>query len=266
MRASLRPLSPAPQTVPLGDADEEAASLGQAKLVIRRIIAEGQDRPSLVARIACDVGAEILENIRKPGDDLNSVDLSRRYQTSRTPVREALMLLEKEGLVEVLPRRRPRVILLSLPEIREIYRARCALLEMIAADVARQASDEEIAQLAALVDTMRCHHERGDLSGYIWANVAFHDRNTQLANNRTAKRIIDSLLLRTLPLRRLSLSQPSRLSESLADHVHLVHAYEKRDPNLAAALIRFNHMTALATLEGVLGPAPAETVAHARRK
>ncbi len=258
MRGSLRQVPPASGTAPLAGAGEGAASLERAKLVIRRIIAEGQDRPSLVARIACDVGAEILENIRKPGDDLNSVDLSRHYQTSRTPVREALMLLEKEGLVEVAPRRRPRVILLSLPEIREIYRARAALLELIAGDVARQASDEDIAELASLVGAMQRHHERGDLSSYIWANVAFHDRNTQIADNRTAKRIIDSLLLRTLPLRRLSLSQPSRMRESLADHVHLVHAYEKRDPNLAAALIRFNHMTALATLETVLGHGPPD--------
>ncbi len=250
----------------LAGTGEDTSSLGRAKRVIRRIIALGNDRPSLVIRIACDVGAEILENVRKPGDDLNSVDLSRHYQTSRTPVREALMLLEKEGLVEVAPRRRPRVILLSLPEVREIYRVRAALLELIAGDVALHASEEDIAHLASLVGAMQRHHEHRDLSGYIWANVEFHDRNTQLANNRTAKRIIDSLLLRTLPLRRLSLSQPGRLGESLADHVHLVHAYEKRDPNLAAALIRFNHMTALATLERVLGEAPPDVIAHGPRQ
>jgi DNA-binding GntR family transcriptional regulator len=236
-----------------GDAD--VRSLAQAKTVIARIIAEGQDRESLVSRIACDVGAEILEGIRDPGDDLNSVELSRTYRTSRTPVREALMLLEKEGLVEVPPRRRPRVTRLSIIEVREIYRVRAALLELIAGDVARTVSDEDVASLAALVDAMTRAYERRDLSGYVWANVAFHDRNTQLADNRTAKRIIDSLLLRTLPLRRLSLSQGNRLEESLADHVNLVRAYEKRDPYLAAALIRSNHMNALATLEGCLaGP------------
>ncbi len=227
-------------------------SLAQAKTVIARIIADGQDRESLVTRIACDVGAEILEGIRNPGDDLNSVELSRTYKTSRTPVREALMLLEKEGLVEVPPRRRPRVMRLSLIEIREIYRVRAALLELIAADVARKVSDEDVAGLALLAEEMRRAAERGDLSAYVWANVAFHDRNTQLADNRTAKRIIDSLLLRTLPLRRLSLSQGFRLHESLADHLNLVRAYEKRDPYLAAALIRSNHMNALATLESRL--------------
>jgi DNA-binding GntR family transcriptional regulator len=228
------------------------ASLAQARTVIARIIAERQDRESLVSCIACDVGAEILEGIRNPGDDLNSVELSRTYSTSRTPVREALMLLEKEGLVEVPPRRRPRVMRLSIIEIREIYRVRAALLELIAGDVARKISHEDVLGLMHRVDEMTRAHDRGDLSGYVWANVEFHDRNTQLADNRTAKRIIDSLLLRTLPLRRLSLSQDGRLQESLADHVNLVRAYEKRDPYLAAALIHSNHMNALATLEGCL--------------
>ena len=82
--------------------------------MVRRTVAEAHDRPSLVTEIACDVGAEILEGIRAPGEDLNSVDLSRRYDTSRTPVREALMLLEKEGLIEVPPRRRPSVMVLRL--------------------------------------------------------------------------------------------------------------------------------------------------------
>jgi DNA-binding GntR family transcriptional regulator len=239
-----------------GAASKEAmSSLAQAKSVIGRIITEASDRPSLVSRIACDVGAEILEGIRSPSDDLNSVELSRLYKTSRTPVREALMLLEKEGLVEVPPRRRPRVIRLSIAEVREIYRVRATLLELVAVDVARYASDAEVAELVALVRDMAAAHDQGDLSLYVWANVAFHHRNTQLARNRTAKRIIDSLLLRTLPLRRLSLSQTGRVGASLAEHFALVRAYEAHDPNLAAALIRSNHMNALAMLERCMADA-----------
>jgi DNA-binding GntR family transcriptional regulator len=95
-----------------------------------------------------------------------------------------------------------------------------------------------------------------DLNGFVWANVDFYDRNTQLGNNRTVKRILDSLLLRTLRLRRLSLSQPGRLRKSLDDHTRLVKAYEDRDANLAAALIRSNHINALAALETCLPADP----------
>jgi len=229
-------------------------SLARAESVVRRIVAERHDRPSLVSQIACEIGAEIIGGIRQPGDDLNSVELARRYRTSRTPIREALMLLEKEGLVDVPPRRRPRVVVHAVSEVREIYRARATLLELIASDIARAAPDTDITSLKAPLAEMQNANDRGDLESYLWANVEFHDRNTQIANNRTVKRIIDSLLLRTLPLRRLSLSQPDRMRSSCDDHVRLLKAYEERDPNLAAALIRSNHMSALATLETRLGP------------
>ena len=75
-----------------------------------------------------------------------------------------------------------------------------------------------------------------DLNGFVWANVDFYDRNTQLAENKAVKRILDSLLLRTLRLRRLSLSQPGRMQSSLDDSTRLVKAYEDRDANLARAL------------------------------
>ena len=227
-------------------------SFARALAVVRAIIAERHDRPSLVANIACEIAAEIIEGLRRPGDDLNSVELSRRYQTSRTPTREALMLLEKEGLVDIPPRRRPCVASLAMDEVRDIYRARAALFELIATDVARSVTLEGMAPLRAALVEMERACRTSDLNGYVWANVDFYDRNTQLANNRTVKRILDSLLLRTLRLRRLSLSQPGRLQKSLDDHIRLMKAYEDRDANLAAALIRSNHINALAALEKCL--------------
>jgi DNA-binding GntR family transcriptional regulator len=227
-------------------------SLARAEAVVRRIVAERHDRPSLVSRIACEIGAEIINGNRVPGNDLNSVELSRRYRTSRTPIREALLLLEKEGLVDVPPRRRPRVVTLSINEIREIYRARATLYGLICADIANSALSSSIESLYPFLEEMEYACREGNLDALLWANIDFHDRNTTIANNRTVKRIIDSLLLRTVHLRRLSLSQPNRMQKSLDAHRRLVKAYEDRDPNLAAALIHSNHITALAALELVL--------------
>ena len=57
--------------------------------MIRRVVSKDDDRSSLVDDIACVVGAEILEGLRRPGSDLNSVELARRFRTSRTPTRES---------------------------------------------------------------------------------------------------------------------------------------------------------------------------------
>ena len=141
---------------------------------------------------------------------------------------------------------------LAMDEVRDIYRARAALFELIATDVARSVAPDGMAALRSAVAEMERTCRLDDLNGYVWANVDFYDRNTQLANNRVVKRILDSLLLRTLRLRRLSLSQPGRMRKSLEDHIRLMKAYEDRDANLAAALIRSNHINALAALETCL--------------
>lgn len=249
------------QPFPPGD----DASLQRAVAVVQRIIAERHDRPSLVARIASELGAEIVVGRLVPGDDLNSVELSRRYQTSRTPVREALMLLEKEGLVDVPPRRRPRVVILSIAEIREIYQARAALLDLIALDTVREATAADLAGLRELLGGMRRGWKGRDLDAYVWANVDFYDRNTQITRNRTVKRIFDSLLLRTLPLRRLSLSRPGRMERSFDDHRRLIQAYEDRDATLASALLRSNHINALAALEAYFATVAGPLAEHVER-
>lgn len=224
-------------------------SLVIAQETIRRVIAARDDRFSLVTQIVIEVGAEIIEDVVPPGHDLNSVDLARRYTTSRTPIREALILLEKEGLVDIPPRRRPRVMMMSLPVIREIYRTRAALLELVATDVATMAQDAELEGLSVTVDRMERAFHNDDIRAYLWANIGFHDLNLVVSKNQTAKRIVESLLLRTIHLRRLSLSQPGRMAASLDDHRRIVKAYIDRDPNLAAALIRSNHIKALRNIE-----------------
>jgi DNA-binding GntR family transcriptional regulator len=243
--------------------DKAAPPLAAAKRVIGRVVAERHDRPSLVATIACDIGAEIIQGQVKAGDDLNSVELSRRFQTSRTPIREALILLEKEGLVEIPPRRRPRVRSLALTEIREIYEARAALFVLMARAAAQQATDEDIRRLEKLLEDLRGHQARGDIESFLWANVQFFDLVTEIANNRTIRAILDSLLLRTLPLRRLSLSLTGRLNASLDDMSRMVRAFEERDGNLAAALIHSNHINALKALSAYFETGQ-EPVAQAR--
>jgi DNA-binding GntR family transcriptional regulator len=230
----------------------QQSTLERFQGIIRRVVSKDDERSSLVDDIACVVGAEILEGLRRPGSDLNSVELARRFRTSRTPTREAVVILEKEGLVEILPRRRPRVADLSISEIREIYRVRAAMLGLIAAEVARLATDEEIVELGSILREMERAATAGDRDGYYWGNVAFHERFADMARNKTLRRILEGLALRSLRLRRLTLSSAGRMQRSLADHVRLVHALEERDGDLASALLKANVLGALKLLEQLL--------------
>jgi DNA-binding GntR family transcriptional regulator len=227
----------------------EAQSRDRAEEVIRALLADHDGPASLVSEIACEIGAEIVEGMIPPGFDLNTVELSRRYDTSRTPVREALLLLSREGLVDIEPRRRPRAHVPTIPEVREIYRIRIALFEMMAADLAGRATAADIAILAEVLARMRAAVSLADVRRYVWLTVEFHDKASALSGNKTAKRINDSLLLRTIPLRRIAVGIPERLEQSLEDHTLLLRAYQSHDAILAAAILRSNHARGLATIE-----------------
>ncbi len=217
--------------------------------ILTRVLERSTQLDSLVGSIAEWIGLAIIEGRLQPGDDLITLDLSRQFHTSRTPVREALLLLEKEGLVTILPNRRACVTRISLPEVREIYQVRASLLMLAAELICKNASDEAIALLRGFVPRLHETAVAHDVDAYFWTNIAFRDTEADICGNGQVKRILDSLGLRMLQLRHLSLAQPERLEQSLSDRERQVRAYEARDVTLAIALTRSMVFNALAAIE-----------------
>ena len=90
--------------------------------------------------------------------------------------------------------------------------------------------------------------------------MRFHERFAELARNRTLLRQLDSLVLRSLRFRRLTLAKPERVSRSIADHSRLVVALEDRDPVLASAMASANVLGALKMLEAMLDAERTELI------
>lgn len=233
-----------------------AQDIPAAEHPLGRVLPLREGASSLVATIADWVGRDIIEGRLQPGDDLNTVDLARRFDTSRTPVREALALLSKEGLVEMRPRLRPRVAVTSLADIQETYVVRAVLHALVAERVATSADDQQLADLGTLAGAMDTAASDRDVDRYFWSNVAFHQRMTDIADNDTLEQILDSLGLRVLRLRHHSMSLPGRLEQSNEDHRRLARALTERDAILAGALSRSNVLGALAALEAAWPPSP----------
>ncbi|RKP57692.1 GntR family transcriptional regulator [Pararobbsia silviterrae] len=202
-----------------------------------------------VAEIVDWVARGIIEGRLRAGDDLNSVDLARRFGVSRTPVREALFALVREGLVDWQPRRRPRVTGMQLKEVREIYELRALLYGQVSLAIVEQASEADIAALWDAYRRLADVAAKGDVDGYFWANVAFRDEELRIGRNDTIKAVLDSMRMRTNRLRHLSTSLPGRMQRSCADHERLCEAYAERDGVLAAALNRSIVMGALRAIE-----------------
>jgi DNA-binding GntR family transcriptional regulator len=216
-----------------------AADLGQLREDLLFSALRGvEGSSSLAFAIFREVAISIVEGRLLPGNEVNSAELAREFNTSRTPVREALLMLEREDLVIVPPRRRPYVSEVALSQVREIYEIRASLYALVSELLIQRASDEGIATLHDWQAKLVRDAQAGDVDGYFWHNVGFRNTEASLSGNGELQRRLSSLGLQMHRFRHLSLSLPGRLLNSLADHDRLVRAYAERDVAMAVAISR----------------------------
>lgn len=193
---------------------------------------------SLPSRVADRLAAAIIAGDLQPGAKLSEPELARIFGISRTPVREALRLLEREALVTVVPRRGAQVSTIDPATVEEIYICRAYLYGLAAKLATWSASDDQLKALGTIVDQMEPAVERGDAHAYFELNVRFHERVAELAGNAVLLRMMEQLGRTTLRLRSLSVTLPGRLERSLASHRQLAVAMEQRRPDDAEATVR----------------------------
>lgn len=208
---------------------------GTGAAMLRHMLGQPSDG-SLVDRIVEDVAMQIIDGRLEPGADVNSVELAKRYSSSRTPVREALLTLQREGLVDIPARRRPRVAPVTLVQVRDVYEVRASLHGLVSELIVRDRPDLDV--LHSWQAKLAADAERGDVDSYFWHNVAFRQAEAEVAGNTQLARMLSSLGLRTLQLRHVSLSLPGRLDKSVADHDRLLRAYCDGDADLAVAITK----------------------------
>lgn len=217
---------------------------------LERVLARSLDPTSLVFRIARDVGAQIIVGSLPPGTRISSVDLAQRYDASRAPVRQALLVLEREGLITTASAgRAPSVRRLTLEELREIYEIRANLYGLVAQRCVRHASDAQIAGLRSINERLVALATADDLDGYFWTNLEFRDEEARVAGSQRLRQLLDALGLHTLVTRYAGLSLPKHLPASVHDHESLLRAYEARNEALAVAVGRSIVLSSLAGME-----------------
>lgn len=137
---------------------------------------------------------DIRSNLMPPGYQAPEPEIAERLGMSRTPVREALIRLEAEGLVELIPRRGARVLPIKAEDIKEIYQILTALEPDAAASLAeRRPSAEELAPLRQATDEMAEALEAGDLDRWAAADDRFHITLLELHGNRRMHAFVSSM-------------------------------------------------------------------------
>ena len=163
---------------------------------------------------------------------LDERGLAERLGASRTPVREALLRLQQDGLVEVRPRRGAVVVRRSLAEVVETVTVWAALESMAARLACARASDADLAALERLGLAEAGGEE------YSAANVAFHRRIVELSANALLIRMAGELFEQMRAVRRHAMRLGDRPARSLEAHAAIVAAVRARDADRAGDLVR----------------------------
>ena len=176
---------------------------------------------------------------------LDERSLAQDFGISRTPVREAMAQLEREGFVRSVPRRGVYVVRKTKREVIELITAWAALESMAARLITAIASDEEIASLRKMFATFENGAVRAHLDEYSQLNIEFHQSIIRLSRNTMLINLAENLFTHMRMIRSKTIGEKDRADRSIRDHMHIIEALEARDTVRAETLVR-DHALGLA--------------------
>lgn len=180
----------------------------------------------------------IVEGDLKPGEKLSEKDLSEFFGVSRTPLREALKVLGKEGLVSLVPNRGATVSKLTMADLEEAFPIMGAL-ESVSGELAcAHITDAEIAKLERLHNEMVEKYKTGDLKNYFKLNENIHSLILDAARNPTLSEMQRSLSGRIRRARYMANMSAERWARAVAEHEAILAALKERDGEKLGTILK----------------------------
>jgi DNA-binding GntR family transcriptional regulator len=212
----------------------EAAQLPRLKI-------EPLDQSVGLRRLACDTIKRAITEMDIYGHAgeirLDERQLSQDLNVSRTPIREAMTVLEQEGFVRSVPRRGIYVVKKTKREVIEMITVWAAIESFAARLAATRASAAELAALRKMFAAFE-----GDpaehISEYSQANMEFHKAIIRMGGCELMTSLTENLFIHMRAIRALTIRQDNRAQRSIVDHINIIAALERRDAELAERLVR----------------------------
>jgi len=179
--------------------------------------------------------AEIVSMRRKPGESIIERDIASSYGVSRTPVREAVLRLADEALVDIFAQSGTFVARIPLAALPEAILVRKTLEQLTARLATEAASREQVMELYELIERQRRMQRAGNRDRFHEADEAFHARIAESAGHPGIWTLIQQVKIQVDRYRRLTLPVAGRMARVLQEHTAIVKAIEAGDPARAAA-------------------------------
>lgn len=227
-----------------------------------------QERP-LVRPISLDrtrqAAPQVFERLRElivslelpPGTVLSRQELAERFGLSQTPVRDALMRLGAEGLVDIFPQHATVVSRIDLSAAKQSHFLRRAVELEVVRVLAEQADDELVAVLQSHIARQQAVAKSDDFAEFVRADQAFHHTLYEKAGVPDLWQLVRRGSGHVDRLRRLHLPMPGKTQAVVRDHRRIVDAIAKRDSDLAQRCVREHLSDTLGKIDDIRQKSPA---------
>ena len=199
-----------------------------------------------------------------PGARLDEQALADKLAISRTPLRDAIGKLAKEGLIENRPYRGNFVRVFTAKQVSDLYEVRKALESLAVRLAVPKLTEEDLSKLRDILDDVRATLERGDIAEYSAADQRFHSLMAEIANNQTLIESLGRLKHQIQVVRVTANRDPDVVQRTARERPQILAALESRDAELAARLmeehiegVRRNVVTQLEAIESAEIPGAA---------
>lgn len=191
---------------------------------------------SLSVRVFKELEGSILNGIIKPGENLTEMKLCAELGVSRTPVREAIRLLEQKGLVQIFPNKGAVVLGINGKDLEDIYTIRMYIEGLGSRWAAANITEEQIRELTEIVDLQEFYQIKNDMEHINQLDSQFHERVFEYSSSRTLQHTLSDLHHMLQYYRQLSFSSNGRAEKAIKEHRQILLALADHDQDAAEKL------------------------------
>lgn len=194
------------------------------------------DNSSLRIRVFNAIESAILNDEYKEGESLNEIKIARELEVSRTPVREALMQLELEGLVKNIPNKGAVVVGVSEKDIEDIYEIRVRIEGLASRLCAEKITDDELKALGRTVDLQEFYLSKNDFEQIRKLDGDFHKIIYEASRSRPLRFMLSNFHNYIKRARDISVQAEGRAEKTVSEHRAILKAIREGDGALAEKL------------------------------
>lgn len=191
---------------------------------------------SLSVRVFEELEESILNGIIKPGEHLTEIKLSAELGVSRTPIREAIRMLEQKGLVQIIPNKTAVVLGINEKDLEDIYTIRMYIEGLGSRWAAANITVAQIRELREIVDLQEFYQTKNSTEHVNDLDSQFHEKIFEFSNSRTLQHTLSDLHHMIQHYRQISFNSIGRADKAIEEHRQILEALTDHNQDAAEKL------------------------------